>query len=86
MRPVLVVMGLVLAQDLPQMGLVQITLSSRWMGGPSPVMLLPSSRMSVRSKLIIAAGQPQGDHFEGHFEGQNGVGERQPESGSARVS
>ena len=36
--------------------------------------------------LDHAAGQSQGDHFEGHFEGQNGVSERQPESGSARVS
>ena len=33
-----------------------------------------------------AAGQLLGDHFEGHFEGQNGVSERQSESGSGRVS
>jgi hypothetical protein len=33
-----------------------------------------------------AAGQSLGDHFEGHFEGQNGVSECQPESGSVRAS
>jgi hypothetical protein len=33
-----------------------------------------------------AVEQAYGDHFEGHFEGQNGVSERQPEAGSARVS
>jgi hypothetical protein len=47
----------------------------------------PAYDSNVRSvRVDHAAGQSQGDHFEGHFEGQNGVSERQPESGSARVS
>jgi hypothetical protein len=47
----------------------------------------PAYDSNVRSvRVDHAAGQSQGDHFGGHFEGRNGVSERQPESGSARVS
>ena len=50
--------------------------------------MLLSGYSDVRSITLVdhAAEQVQGDHFEGHLEGQNGVSERQPESGSARVS
>jgi hypothetical protein len=34
--------------------------------------------------LLVRLVQPWGDHFEGHFEGQNGVSECQPESGCSR--
>jgi hypothetical protein len=49
-------------------------------------MLLPRYSNMRSITLLVGLVQPWGDHFEGHFEGQNGVSERQPESGSARVS
>ena len=58
-----------------------ITLSSQWVGSSLLVSFCPGSRTSVRSLVDHAAEQHQGDHLEGHFEGQNSVSERQPESG-----
>jgi hypothetical protein len=44
----------------------------------------PNRRRPPTSADVRGSGTA--DHFEGHFEEQNGVSERQPESGSARVS